>query len=421
MTFPDSGVCIYLRHRNLEGVSGTAYTFEYKPGAIYHGPGVVSALHEVLEENDTTRAFIVTSSTVGSTAAVMEPVRKGLGESLVGVFDGVTPEKYLKTAYEAAQKAREADADTLIGLGGGSSLDVTKIVSALLGYDEPLETVISEILDRESMHVPQTGTFPNVIAIPTTLPGADLSQVAGVTLSMDPDTLPKEEAPRDGVSDARLMPTAVFYDIDLVGTTPKAVVARSAMNGYNKGIEMLYTRHRTPITDATASRGLRLLQRNLPSLVREDRDDEDLSRILQGIALTQYGISTPRAYRASIIHAFGHALSRNYNVQQGVAHAIAAPHVLRYLFDHVDGRRALLAEALGVTNDPARPQAIVAAVEETRDALGLPSRLRSVEGVTPEQFPDLAQAVLDDSFMAAAPAALDPRHADIEDVFESMW
>ena len=403
----------------------TSYRFEYQPAAIHHGPGIVRELESELNQHNLSQALIVTDSSIASVSVVIDSVREGLGERLVGVFDEVTPNKYLKTAYDGARRVQEDDIDALVSLGGGSSLDIAKLISVLASHDQPLDQVVDEILEREAMIVPDNGPLLDLFAVPTTIPGADLSQVAGVKLSLEPEGTPKSEIPSGGVSDARLMPTAVFHDLELFSTTPDHILATSAMNGFDKGIEMLYTRYQTPVTDATATRGVRLLRSNLPAITEEATDEETLSQILQGIALAQYGLSTPNEYRASIIHAFGHALSRRYELQQGAAHAIAAPHVLQYLFNHVDGRRDLLAEALDVRDDMASDEtvarAVVNAVRETRNRLELPSQLRSVEEAERSHFPQLAQAVIEDSFMAAAPERLGPEQEDIEKVFEAMW
>ncbi|MFC6726885.1 iron-containing alcohol dehydrogenase, partial [Halobium palmae] len=184
-----------------------------------------------------------------------------------------------------------------------------------------------------------------------------------------------------GVGDERLMPAALYYDADLFETTPQSVLAASAMNGFDKGLEALYTRNATPVTDGTAMRGLRLLRSSLPTLGDGETESEDavegvggagdaLERAVTGTILVQYGVSTPGRYKLSIIHAFGHGFTRNYDVHQGRAHAVVAPHVLRYLFDEVDARRELLAEALDVRierEDPSDEEladGIVAAVVE---------------------------------------------------------
>lgn len=423
---PPSLLCIHTSHPKTVEMNDNSFTFEYQPGTIHHGPGVVANLESALERHGLSRALIISDSSITSVSAVMNPVREGMGDRLVDVFDGVTPEKYLKSVYEGAKCVREEDIDALVALGGGSSLDIAKLISVLVGHDRPLDEIINDILDRKEMILPPVdASLTDLFAIPTTLPGADLSQVAGVKLSMEPEDTPKSDISSGGVSDQRLIPAAVFYDVELFSTTPDHILATSVMNGYDKGIEMLYSRHRTPITDATAMRGVRLLQSELPAITHDSTDENELSRILQGITLAQYGLSTPNEYRASIIHAFGHALSRSYDIQQGIAHAIAAPHVLRYLFDNVHGRRDQLAEALHVQDDAASDEAtakaVIEAVENTRNTLELPSQLRSIDEAEQSHSSDLAQAVIEDSFMEAAPRELDPTKKEIEAVFKEMW
>ena len=396
------------------------YSFEYRPATIRHGAGTVADLGTELDRLGDSRALVVCGSTVGSTPAVIDPVTEGLDDRLVGVFDEVSAAKRIGTAARAAERVHEESADAVVALGGGSSLDTAKVVSVLAAHDDPTAAA-ERMADKQAMEVPD-GDLLDIVAIPTTLPGADLSQVAGVTYGLT-DDVPAEQQPSGGVGDARLMPAVVFHDPALLTETPNGVLARSAMNGFDKGLELLYASDRTPITDGVAVRGLRLLQGSLPELP-DDADEAALSDALKGIACAQYGVSTPRGYRASIIHAFGHALSRRYPIQQGVAHAIAAPHVLAYLFERVDGRRDLLAEAFDVADAGGPEQtaaAVVEAVTAVRDGLGLPAQLRDVEGAERADFPELAAAVVEDSFMAAAPVGLDADAESLESVFAAMW
>jgi alcohol dehydrogenase class IV len=407
-------------------MSANTFRFEYEPATIHHGPKVVRSLNSELERRNRSRALVVSDSTLTSVSAVMDPIREGLGDNLEAVFAEITPKKYLKTAYDGAKQVREKEIDVLVPVGGGSSLDTAKIISVLAGHDRPLDDVTNEIVSREEMVLPDNDrTLTDIFAIPTTLPGADLSQVAGVKLTMEPKNTPVSEIPSGGVGDRRLMPAAVFHDVELFSTTPDHILARSAMNGFDKGIEMLYCKNQTPVTDAAAMRGLRLLQSGLPTITDDSTERDELSKVLRGIALVQYGLSTPQAYRVSVIHAFGHALARQYPIQQGVAHAIAAPNVLRYLFENVHGRRDLLAEALGVKEDTASKEetaeAVVRAVKNTRDTLELPSRLRSIDEIKKSHFPRLAEAVVNDAFMPNAPRELEPDLTEIEAVFENMW
>jgi len=198
-------------------------------------------------------------------------------------------------------------------------------------------------------------------------------------------------------------------------------VAGSAMNGFDKGIETLDARNRTPITDATATRGLRLLADGLETLGAGETDETTFQRLTQGILLVQYGISRPDGTTLSLIHAFGHALTRTYDVQQGAAHAIVAPHALAYLFDAVDGRRDLLAGALGVSDADDAAPAVVERVAGIAAGLGLPTRLRDVDGPDREAFHAVADAVLADAFVTNAPPELEPTREDIVGVLDAAW
>jgi alcohol dehydrogenase class IV len=261
-----------------------------------------------------------------------------------------------------------------------------------------------------------------VIAVPTTLAGADLSVIGGVGLTLDADADPSE-IESGGVSDRRLMPTALCYDPELFETTPRSVLTASAMNGFDKAVECLYSPHATPITDGTASRGLSLMQSGFAALAEEEPDPEQFDDAVAGVVCAQYGISTPGAYRASIIHAFGHGFSNDYDAHQGTVHGVLAPHVLRYVFSEVDGRRGLLAEAFGVEtagkSADELAESVIDAVAGVRDDLGLPTQLREIEGLGREHLPAIAETIHDDSLFAEAP--VQPSVDEIEDVLQTAW
>ncbi|KTG08928.1 alcohol dehydrogenase [Haloprofundus marisrubri] len=399
-----------------------AFEFEFSPGKIVCESGAVDEIGAELERQGLDRALVVCGSTVGSTPEVIDPVRDGVGDRLAGVFAETTSEKYLRTAVKGAQVADEENVDALVALGGGSSLDVAKVIATLRSHDDSPENVAAEAIDSGELSVGENGTPTPIVAVPTTLAGADLSTVAGVTLAMGPD----DQQTGGGVADAALMPAALFYDFDLFATTPQSVLTASAMNGFDKGLEALYTSNSTPITDGTAMRGLRLLRSSLPTLGGDDEEaNERLAQAVTGTVLVQYGVSTPGQYKLSLVHAFGHGFTRNYDVHQGEVHAVVAPHVLRYLFANVDARRDLLAEALGVRvegrNDDELAAEIVDAVVEVRDGLGLPSRLRDLDEVHREAFDDVSETILNDSLMETVPSGLEPTKAEILAVLDAAW
>lgn len=410
--------------RGLDRVSDP-FRFAYDAPALRGGRGSIADLSDELGAHGFTRGLVITGRTVGSTEPVIGAVRSGLGGRFAGVFAETTPEKRLSTAGEGLARAREKGADVLVALGGGSSLDVAKQISTLAGRarggvdaSEAAAEATRELQEFGAVTVPDEGLLP-IVAVPTTLAGADISQIAG--LAATPEGGIVEETVTGGISHPDLMPAAVVYDPDLVATTPSKVLAASAMNGFDKGIETLYASTANPVTDATAMRGLSVFREGLLAFGDGERDDWVFDALVRGVMLLQYGISRPGEGTLSLIHAFGHGLTAGYEVQQGAAHAVAAPHVLRYIFEETDGRRALLADALGADETEDAASAVVERVSEVRDALELPDQLRDVSGPEPDAFRDVATYIVDDPLAANLPPGLEPTVEDVEAVLESMW
>jgi alcohol dehydrogenase class IV len=413
---------------DLDAVDGRIYgedgfRFEYQPGTIRFGRGSVDALADELAELGADSAVVVTGRTVGTTPAVMDPVRDGLGDALAAEFPETTPQKRIATAHAAAERLADADADAFVAVGGGSSLDVTKAARVIAARDLSHETAAAELAETGTLAVPDSG-LPPAAVVPTTLAGADLSQGAGISAA--PDTDPVDEHVGGGVSDPALMPSALHYDPDLFATTPRSILAASAMNGLDKAIESLYAGNATPVTDAVAVHGLRLCREGLPALGCEDYEPRDLERAVLGIVLAQYGVSRPDGSTLSLVHAFGHGLTHGYDVHQGRAHAAVAPHALRYLFEHVDGRRDLLAEALAPdaahsdTTDAG--EAAISGLTAIRNALRLPRQIRDLEDHPARgELRDVAAYVADDAFMENAPPGLDTSVEELHGVLDAAW
>ncbi|PSP67490.1 alcohol dehydrogenase [Halobacteriales archaeon QS_1_69_70] len=391
------------------------FHFDYAPGTIRYGEGCIDALADELAAVGADDALVVTGRTVGATAAVMEPVRAGLGDRLAAEFAETTPAKRFETALAGAERFADCGADALVAVGGGSSLDVARIVAALSAAADTPEAAQDTFEDTGVVAVPAAGV-PPVVAVPTTLAGADLSMVAGITSRRD-------GLVRGGAYDEQLMPAALHYDPDLVATTPQDVLSASAMNGFDKAVETAYAATATPITDATAVGALRRLDRGLPALGAGDRDADTMDDVVVGTLLAQYGCSRADGLTLSLVHAFGHGIARGYAVQQGAAHGIIAPHALRYLFDEVDGGRALLADGLDIeaSTTDGRADAIVDRVAGIRDALGLPTQLREVDDMAERDLPAVARDVHGDGLMSYCPDGLDPTVEDLEAVLRAAW
>lgn len=394
-----------------------SFDHDFKPGAIHFGRNCVDGLEQALTDRGLENALVVCGRNVGANEKVMNPVEDGIGDRLAGVFDETTPTKTFETVFAGIERAREVDADVVVAVGGGSSLDVCTGISALAEADRTLENVRTEVVETGTVTLPaDSGQLLPCMKVPTTMAGADLTVAAGLVAETDDG--PAEAVPVDD----RLMPAALFYDPELYETTPTDVLVGSAINGFDKGIEAIYSRFANPVTDATAVRGLRYLRSSLPHL-RDASDPAVMERAVTGIVLAQHGVSMPEAYKINVVHAFGHALRNQFGIQQGVAHAVVVPHVLRLVFEQGGGRPEVLAEGLvtGEEESTDTEAAVVEVVETVRDGLGLPARLRDVDGTSEAGLRAVAARTAADDFLAVGPPSFDPAVDEIEETLRDAW
>jgi len=388
------------------------FQFDYFGTDIVYGRGCVQRLGDILAKRGLERVLLVCGTNVGANDDVMGPLHEGLGNFLAGTFAETTPKKRAATVFDGIDAMERTNADVLVGVGGGSSLDIARQMSVFEADGRSLSD-LRTAARRGNLEPPKPGasTTP-VIVIPTTFAGADLSDGGSIQVLDAGESATGQPVRTSGT----VSPKVVLYDPDLFDTTPMGALTGSAMNGFNKGIETAYAPDASPITDATAVRGLSLLRESFPHL--EDGPSA-MDRAVQGMILVQF------RRRGSIIHAFGHGFARQYPLQQGIVHAVMAPHVLRYVFDIVDARRTVVAEGLDVPvvgqSNEEIADGIVHAVADVRDTLQLPARLRNLDPVERTDFPSIAEFVIDDPLMPRAPTGLEPTVDELESVLEAAW
>lgn len=392
------------------------FIHDFAPGAIHFGRGVVDHLDCGLSEHGCERVLVVTGRNVAANSDVREPLIDGLNAKIASFFDETSPEKRIETAYDGVQLMNELDIDALVGVGGGSSLDIATVMRLLHADYRSLCDVQREVDETGSITLRSShNSLVPLFVVPTTFAGADLSTGAGINVPLD-DTHVTSAA----VIEKPLVPDMLVYDPDFYDSTPFSALAGSAMNGFNKGIEALYSRYATPVTDGTASHGLKYLCAALPEL--RDADSKTvLEDVVTGMILVQYGVSVPERMKLAILHAFGHAF-RDHGIKQGLGHSVVTPEVLRFVFDRVDGRRDLIASSLTIDSSRDRlPELIVDKVASIRDSLDLPSRIQDLDGISKGDLESIAARTHRDHCLSNSPAGLDPSIDDLEMILKKAW
>lgn len=391
----------------------TSFEYQLDGTLLSVGRGRIDGLGPHLDRMGYDRALLVCGQNVGSNDDLMDVIKSALGDRLAATFDGTTPDKSVKSLYEAMDVAVDEDVDITIGVGGGSSLDIARQLGVFKADGRDMNAIQSVALENGHVKLNPTDPILPTIAIPTTFAGADISPGGSIEI-IDAAESPTGQPIRGSGTN---WPLLTIHDGSLVETTPISALAGSAMNGFNKPIETLYARTATAITDATAIHALKLFTETYPRL--SDAEESTMDRAVVASVLGQFRRQT------SVIHAFGHGLSRRYTLQQGDAHAVMAPHVLAYLFSKIDGRRLLIAEALDLPVDNRDPDSIadsiVDRIHSITDALDVPTRLRDISQVDQSDFPAIAEFIVGDIPDDRAPIGFEPTAPEIEEVLENAW
>jgi alcohol dehydrogenase class IV len=367
------------------------------PVDVLFGRGRTAELRQRIVERGRGRVMLVTGPNTAADAVLMSQVREGLGDLVVGEFFEASAAKRLETIYAGVERMEAVGADLLVGIGGGSSLDTSRQISAIAADGRPVEFFQEATAAGSSIEFLTRKPPTDVVVCPTTLAGADLTTGGSFeTLSAAeaPDGIPRRINPRT------VGPAIVVYDPALYASTPSSLLTGSAINGLNKGIETIYSPRSDAFSDAVSTHGTMLMARGLLSL--KDDAASGLEDALAGLILVQLRRSI------SVVHAFGHAIARFTTLQQGIGHAIIVRHVLEMMLRTDDIRRSTLASVFrtaGATQEAVDDRAILDGITAVRDALGLPSSLGEVVDVATLDLERWAKHVVHDPILAESPLA----------------
>jgi alcohol dehydrogenase class IV len=357
-------------------------------GRIFFGWGAVNVLRNVAHEFGP-RVLLCTDENMVK-AGVCETVVSQLtyGKADVKIFDGGRPEVDRQTIERAAAAAQAYAPDVVVGLGGGSNLDLSKAVAILLKYPGPLPTYYGE------NNVP--GPIAPVVAVPTT--AGTGSEVSPVAVVRDP-----ERAIKVGIASRALIPKWAIVDPGLTVSCPASVTAHSGMDALAHAIESFCAKVRTdcspnaifvgknPMSDVLATKAIRAISRSLPTAVAQPKDqaareEMALASLLAGMAFSAAGTAA--------VHALQYPVGEATHTPHGLGNAVLLPTVMRNIAPSRIPEMAFIARSLDPTlnSKPDSEAASQAAslVEELGAKVGIPKGLHAL-GVKKEQLPQLSQ------------------------------
>jgi alcohol dehydrogenase class IV len=395
----------------------TTWTF-HSAGQLVFGSGAVDQLGELTAQLGVKRLLLVTDAPL-CRAGILEQTRKPLEAAgiVVQVFDGGRPEPSMDVAEQCIASGREFQPDGVLGLGGGSNMDLAKITATVLTHGGTPRDYVGDCRINGPV-------LPIVCVSTTSGTGSEVTAASVLT-----DTANQVKV---GILSNYLRPRLAVVDPRLTLSCPAKVTADSGIDALTHAIEaytavdnatfplpdgeMTVYQGRHPVADCLAERSIALIGRHLVSAVREGanlaaREGMALAATLAGLAFSNTGVA--------LVHAMEYPVGGATHCSHGAGNGLLLPFVMRFNLPARQREFATIARLLGqdvagLSEEQAAERAI-AAVEQLKRDIGIPQRLRDL-GVQESQLPAFAEK----AFSIKRILRVNPRTPSVQDI-ESIY
>ena len=353
------------------------------PTRIVFGEKAMVQCADELKRLGASRPLIVTDPGVAS-AGLSEQLRAQLELDGVSaaVFDGVAGNPTDAHALAATAAYKEARADSVVAIGGGSAVDIGKLVRLCATHDGPLASYD----DAKGGSAKVKGPLPPMIALPTTAgTGSEVGRSAVATM--------RDTGRKTVFFSPLLLPNVAILDPLLTVSMPAQVTASTGFDALTHCIEAYCSPFDHPMADAIALEGVRLVTAHLLEAVRNGKNLEARGGMLKAAA---FG-ATAFQKGLGACHSLAHPLSAEFGTHHGLANALCLPAVLDFNRSVVETRLATIARKLGVKaeDDESLAFECSGAVRALRQRIGLPGGMGEA-GIPESALPRLADLAFED-------------------------
>lgn len=247
-------------------------------------------------------------------AGVIEPVLASLKDAGLDVviYSDIVADPPQTLVESAVENAKSQGIDGVVGLGGGSSMDVAKLIAVLCSGQQPITDMYG--IDKV------TGSRLPLILVPTTAgTGSEVTPISIITTG---------ETTKSGVVSAQLLPDIAILDATLTVGLPGHITAATGIDAMVHAIEAFTSKIKKNLySDMLAKEALRLLSQNLLSCVRDGSNLEARSKVLLGAMMAGQAFANAPV---AAVHALAYPLGGNYHIPHGLSNALVLPYVLRF-------------------------------------------------------------------------------------------
>jgi len=376
------------------------------PTNIRFGAGRVAKLPEACLSSGIMRPLLVTDSGLAELAMVRETVtackKAGLA---VAVFSDIKSNPVEKNVSDGVAALRAGEHDGVIAFGGGSALDVGKVIAFMAGQSRPLCDF--EDVDDWWTRADASGILP-VIAVPTTAgTGSEVGRAGVISFQAGQDAHVKKV-----IFHPQMMPAVVISDPQLTVGLPANLTAWTGMDALAHCFEAFCAPGFHPLADGIAVEGMRLVRNNLQRALADGGDVEARAGMLaaatMGATAVQKGLGG--------IHALSHPLGALYDTHHGLTNAVFMPYVMVFNRSAISDSMQRLARYLELP-DPSF-DAVLSWIMDLRKELQIPHTIRDL-GVDDKRFDLLAAMAVNDPTAAGNPLPL--AEADCRTLLENSY
>lgn len=359
------------------------------PTAIRFGAGRIKEIGEACAAANITRPLLVTDRGLAglpvTQTALDAMAAAGLGRALFADVDPNPNEKNLAAGVAAY---RAGGHDGVIAFGGGSGLDLGKMVAFMSGQSRPLWDFedIGDWWTRADV----AGIAPN-IAVPTT--AGTGSEVGRASVISNSETHVKKI-----IFHPKVLPSVVICDPELTVGMPPAITAGTGLDAFIHCLEAFSSPHFHPMSQGIALEGMRLVKEYLPRAYADGTDIEARGQMMAAAAMG--AVAFQKGLGA--MHALSHPIGAVYNTHHGTTNAVVMPACLRFNRPAIEGRIEQAAAYLGIAGGF---DGFLEFVVGFRASLGLPDRLSAL-GVGDDRIDELAAMALEDPSVGGNPVPM---------------
>jgi maleylacetate reductase len=375
---------------------------------VIYGKPAAAAVAEETAALGARRVFLTTTRSLAGPDGLAAAIAATLGERHAGTYGAVAAHSPRDAVIEGAARARAAQADLLVAVGGGSVIDATKVMLLALWHGltdvDALDAYRGARGIDPSRRPPGLDHAIRMIAVPTTFSAAEFTYIAGVSDS--------RRKVKELYGHPLFTPQAVILDPAATLKTPAELLLSTGMKAVDHAVERLGMLEGNPYSDATAAEALRLLTAALPAIKREPQALEPRLQGQLGMWLSITGAASGVGTAAS--HAIGHTLGGSYGIPHGITSCLTLPSVLRWNRPVNEARQKRVSALMGAPEEEA-----AMLVARLVQSLGLPGRLRDV-GIRREDLRPIAEHTMHDPPVKANPRPIKAPE-DLMEILELAW